>query len=230
MPQSTIRRFTLISAGVAIGAMSSMALGAPTADAQTAQAKVVDVKKSKVFVVGDSLTVGAAPYLRRTLGPKVRSLSIDAQVGRFTGAGISKLRTTQAKQAQIWVIALGTNDGPNPAQTQKNVNKVMLMAGKRSVIWVNVVRPGGYGGVNRVLHQADKSRSNLTVLDWASVIRSTSSLLTGDQVHLTSYGYRIRAKLTARAVLALDTTSKLVESAVRLSEEDISVGDRNGLR
>lgn len=207
MPHTTIRRFTLISAGVAIGAVSSMALGAPTAEAQTAQTKVVDVKKSKVFVVGDSLTVGDAPYLRRKLGPNVGSLSIDAQVGRFTGPGISKLKTSRAKKAQIWVVALGTNDGPSSSQTRKNVNKVMRLAGKRSVIWVNVVRPGGYGGVNHVLRRADNARANLTVLDWASVIRSKSSLLTGDRVHLTSYGYKIRAQLTSRAVLALDTTS-----------------------
>jgi lysophospholipase L1-like esterase len=205
MPQKTVRRFSLLSAGLAIGAVSSLTLGSPVAHADTP--KEVDVKSSKVFVVGDSLTVGAAPYLRRSLAPKVRSLTVDAQVGRFTGPGISKLQTRQAKRAQIWVVALGTNDGPSSRQTRTNVKKVMRLAGNRTVIWVNVVRPGGYGSVNRVLRSADNARGNLTVLDWAAVIRSKSSLLTGDRVHLTSYGYKIRAKLTKRAVLALDTTS-----------------------
>jgi len=205
MSPTAFRRFFVLSTGVAIGAVSSLALSAPTAHASAPEG--VDVKNSRVFIVGDSLTVGSAPYLRRKLGPEVRSVTVDAQVGRFTGPGISKLKTKRAKKSQIWVVALGTNDSPSKSQTRKNVKEVMRHAGNRSVIWVNVVRPGGYGGVNRILSKADNARDNLSVLDWAAVIRSKSSLLTGDRVHLTSYGYKIRAKLTKRAVLALRTTS-----------------------
>jgi len=194
----------VLSTGIALGAIASLTVGTPVANAGTV--KEINVKKSRVFVVGDSLTVGTAPYLRRALRPKVRALSINAQVSRFTGPGIAKLTTKRAQKAHIWVVALGTNDGPSTQQTRKNVKRVMRLAGKRSVIWVNVVRPGGYGGVNRVLRKEDRARSNLSVLDWASVIRSRSSLLAGDRVHLTSNGYKVRATLTMRAVLALDTT------------------------
>ncbi len=204
MPQTTVQRGAVLSAGLALGALSSVAIG--SAPAQAAPSSEVDVKRSKVFVVGDSLTVGTAPYLQRKLGPKVRSLHIDAQVGRFTGTGINKLRSKQARRADIWVVALGTNDAPSAKRTKSNVKKVLRLAGSRKVIWVNVVRPGGYGAVNRVLRQMDKAKKKLTVLDWAAVVRGKSSLLAGDRVHLTSYGYQIRAKLTKRAVVALDTT------------------------
>lgn len=204
MPHTTFRRSFLLLTSIAVGAMSTMTLA--TSPAHASPANEFNVKKSKVLVVGDSLTVGSAPYLRRKLSPKVQSLTIDAQAGRFTGAGISKLRSKKARSADIWVIALGTNDAPSSAQTRRNINKVMRLSGQKSVIWVNVVRPGGYGAVNRVLRKADKARGRLTVLDWASVIRSKSRLLAGDKVHLSSYGYKIRAKWTTRAVVALGSS------------------------
>lgn len=207
---STSKRVVPVMLSGALAAATAMTLfttpaqaTTPTASPTASEQPSIDIKSSKVFVVGDSLTVGAAPYLRRNLGPKVRRLNVDAQVGRFTGPGIAKLRTNRARSAHVWVVALGTNDGPSPTQARSNVRKVMRLAGEREVIWVNVVRPGGYGKVNRVLRQYDAKKENLTVLDWAAVIRSRSSLLTGDRVHLTSYGYKIRAKLTKRAVVAL---------------------------
>lgn len=204
MPHTTFRRSFVLTTGIAIAAMASLTLAASPVSASPANQP--SVKKSRVFVVGDSLTVGSAPYLRRNLGPKVRSLTVDAKVGRFTRSGVAKLRSKKARRANIWVIALGTNDGPNRAQTKRNIKKIMRLSGQKRVIWVNIVRPGGYGAVNRVLRKADKARKRLTVLDWASVIRSKSRLLAGDGVHLSSSGYKVRAEWTTRTVVALGSS------------------------
>jgi hypothetical protein len=193
-----------ISISVATGALiglGSVAFAAAPSQAVTAP---ISLTSTKVFIEGDSLTVGAARALKSQLRHHVKSVRIDAQVGRHTGEGIRKLRSPAAKAAGIWVVALGTNDSPNSAQTRKNVTQVLRLAGKnRQVIWVNVVRPGGYGRVNRTLSQLDAANPQLTVIDWAAVIRKQRELLTGDRVHLTSKGYRIRAIATRNAILSL---------------------------
>jgi lysophospholipase L1-like esterase len=112
------------------------------------------------------------------------------------------LRRPVARAANVWVVALGTNDAPSAARTRNYVMRVMSMAGPRKVIWVNVVRPGGYHRVNWTLAALAKRFSNLTVLDWAGLIHQHRALLRSDRVHLTSLGYRVRATVIARSISA----------------------------
>jgi hypothetical protein len=107
------------------------------------------IKATRVFVVGDSLTVGADPYIRQALGTSVRRVAINAQVGRFTSEGISLL--SPQSPSRVWVVALGTNDGPDAAATRAWVARVMALAGKRQVIIMTIVRPGGYHVVNQAM-------------------------------------------------------------------------------
>ena len=187
--------------GTVVLALTSTVAAASPVTATTTDATL---RSTRVFIEGDSLTVGSAAALRHQLKGHVKSVRVDAQVGRHTGEGIRKLRGQAAQSAGIWVVALGTNDSPSSAQTRKNVKAVMRLAGKnRQVIWVNVVRPGGYQRVNRTLKELDAANPQLTVIDWAAVIRKQRELLTGDRVHLTPKGYRIRAIETRNAILAL---------------------------
>lgn len=178
---------------------------APDTRSSAASAKklrALKVKRTNVFVVGDSLTVGSKNSIRSNLKRQTRSVGVNAQVGRYTPAGISLLRSSQAKRAQVWVVALGTNDGPNAGTTKKNVRKVMRMAGKkRQVIWLTIVRPGQYNRVNTALKQMDRQYRNLTVADWAQVVKKNKRLLSGDRVHLTAYGYKVRGKYVAQTVV-----------------------------
>jgi len=57
--------------------------------------------------------------------------------------------------------------------------------------------------VNRTLRALDAANPQLTVIDWAAVIRQQRELLSGDRVHLTPKGYRIRAIETRNAILSL---------------------------
>ncbi len=156
----------------------------------------------RVFIVGDSLTVGSAPYLKSSLRKKHYSVAVDARVGRATPEGISHLKGSNAKRAGVWVVALGTNDGARPKTTKKYVTQVMKKAGKkRTVIWVNVVRPGGYGKVNTALRQSTHKYKNLVVVDWSKVVKSRKSVLRSDRVHLTVAGYKLRAKVITQSVV-----------------------------
>lgn len=199
--QTVTRSIPISVTTVVLIGLGSVALGAAPSQADSTP---ISLASTRVFIEGDSLTVGSAGALKSQLRRHVKSVTVDAQVGRHTGEGIRKLRSPAAKAAGIWVVALGTNDSPSSAQTRKNVAHVMKLAGKnRQVIWVNVVRPGGYGRVNRTLRALDAANPQLTVIDWAAVIRQQRELLSGDRVHLTPKGYRIRAIETRNAILSL---------------------------
>ncbi len=203
MPQNRTTQI-LVTAAVS-GALltATIPLGSSPAVAadNSSQASIARVKSTPVFIVGDSLTVGARPYLKAQLKSRVRKVTVDARVGRFSSQGIAKLRSRQARQARVWVVALGTNDGPSSSATRSNVRKVMRKAGpRRQVIWVNVVRPGGYSRVNREFRRADAKYDNLTVIDWAKYIRQHRNYLGGDRVHLNNSGYRMRGKIIAQQV------------------------------
>lgn len=161
-------------------------------------------RQRRVYVVGDSLTVGSAASIRGTLRGRVASVEIDAAISRFTPTGVRLLRTRPAAHATVWVVALGTNDAPDPSGMRSAVRQVLRRAGRgRKVLWVNVVRPGGYERVNRELAVLDSRVENLTVLDWARVVRRHRGWLNRDGVHLTSAGYRARGIMIAKTAAEL---------------------------
>ncbi len=182
-----------VSAGVS-APPNSTAVAAPVAN----RIVTARIKATRVLVVGDSLTVGADPYIRQALGNSVRKVTINAQVGRFTSEGISLL--SSQSPSRVWVVALGTNDGPDADATRAWVARVMWLAGKRQVIIMTIVRPGGYWGVNRAMINMQRRFPNLQVIDWATLIARNPWYLGGDGVHLTTSGYRFRGQVIADAV------------------------------
>lgn len=161
--------------------------------------------RTGVFVEGDSLTVGSAAAIRRGLGRHVRSVGVDAAVGRFTGPGLADLASDpRARHSRIWVVALGTNDGPDARRIRGHVNRSLRLAGpEREVVWLTVRRPGGYDRVNRMLRRMDRRSDRLHLIDWARLTARNPRLLAGDGVHATAQGYRMRGQLIARTALYL---------------------------
>lgn len=180
---------------------------APPAEVQTpAAAKAAAHRLAmsrRVFVVGDSLTVGSASAIRTNLRRRVASVDIDAAISRFTATGVGILHTRRAARAQIWVVALGTNDSADAGRMRSFVHQVMRLARWRKVLWVNVVRPGGYERVNQALAAQQRRYRGLSVLDWYGIIRRHRGWLTGDGVHLTSSGYQARGAMIAGAAARL---------------------------
>ncbi len=122
------------------------------------------------FVIGDSIANG----MKRLFESSFPELTVDAVDGRKTAAGISKLRRSlAAKNANTWIVMLGTNDGPNPSIFAEYVDQVMNRAGDKTVFWVNAYRPASNSlGVasqnNEALREAKKRHQNLIIVDWAS--------------------------------------------------------------
>ena len=102
----------------------------------------------------------------------------------------------------MWVVALGTNDAPNPTAIRNHVKRSLRLAGKnRQVVWLTLRRPGGYERVNTMLRDLERSRNRLHVVDWASRTNQQRHLITGDGVHATHGGYQVRAEMIAQKTL-----------------------------
>jgi lysophospholipase L1-like esterase len=154
-----------------------------------------------LFVEGDSLTVGSSYAIQANLSSVFRTITVDAEVGRNTPTGIARLTSAQA--ATVWVVALGTNDAPDPVTMRRNVKAVLSQAGTRPVLWVSVWRSESYTPVNRMLSRMDRKHRQLGVLRWDRYIRKNPHLLARDGIHLTPVGYDIRGRMIADSVRAL---------------------------
>jgi lysophospholipase L1-like esterase len=153
----------------------------------------------QVFVEGDSLTVGVAEFLPPLLTEAGWTVIVDAQVGRATATGVSILSQRASEIGGTLVVALGTNDDPDPSAFAAKIDQVMIIAAGRRVIWVTVARTG-WDGLDRALIAAQYRWSNLHVIDWRPVIASYPSLEAGDGIHLTTAGYQLRAEFIAGAI------------------------------
>jgi lysophospholipase L1-like esterase len=157
----------------------------------------------RLLVVGDSLAEGTeAPLARLLPGWRIQT---SAYTGRHADDGVAEI-VSRGNLPGVIVVSLGTNDDPSATSTfAGEVQRVLDAAGQsRCVIWANIVRPPyagvSYSGYNRVLDRLSLSQPNLTVVDWAGIVRSQPGLLASDGVHATSQGYAVRAQAIAAAV------------------------------
>ena len=156
-----------------------------------------------VLDLGDSLSVGTAPYLALQL----RGYRIEGYraVGLRSQEAARRIGRSRALP-RVLVVSAGTNDDPREITAfSESVSSVLGAAGTaRCVVWPTIARPpvGGtpYTGLNRVLSRAAARRSNLVLVDWVGMVRRNPGWLRSDRVHASSAGYRARAKAIARAV------------------------------
>jgi hypothetical protein len=163
---------------------------------------------SSVFVLGDSLTVGSAPYIRRGYKGSSMSVTIDAEVSRHSSE-LGPLANDAARSASLWIIALGTNDYSGP-DLKDNVRKVMNKAGGKSVRWINIYNDSNHPQtktINNALDDMGREYSNLMIIDYAG--RLNKSHLDSSGYHLTDTGYRERAKLYVVTVVGSTSLSRI---------------------
>ncbi len=160
--------------------------------------------RSGVFVVGDSLTVGAlAPGgLRAKFAGVGYDLTVQARTGRGLEWGLSVLRGARGSLPSTVVVALGTNDvasGRSSRTFGALVDQVMATVGpNRRVVWVNLdlddtAWASQEARFNRVLRERDAHYANLAVADWDGYLDGHRGWLAADHIHLNARGYRQRA-------------------------------------
>lgn len=188
-----MRLAAVLLATLATAALSSPALGVP------------DARQSAVVLdLGDSLSLGTAPYLRARL----RGYRIDPryQVGLHAYDAAAIVSRSRRSLPPVLVVSAGTNDDPRIVSTFiRSIWRVLGAAGPgRCVVWPTIVRPPAvgatYAGFNRALARAAARNSNLVLVDWVGMVRRHPRWLSDDGVHVTAAGYRARAAAIAGAV------------------------------
>jgi hypothetical protein len=161
-------------------------------------------KGRSLLVVGDSLTVGTKPYIRRYLrGWRVHQrVAISTQAAE--GPGI--MRGYGRRLPRVVFVNLGTNGSPGAVgYFASALRRVMRVAGpRRCVVWSTIKRPpvGGtsYSRLNRVLVAQAKRRPNLILFPWLRMARAHPSWFGEDGVHVTAAAYKVRARAMAAKV------------------------------
>ncbi|HVU72456.1 MAG TPA: GDSL-type esterase/lipase family protein, partial [Mycobacteriales bacterium] len=154
-----------------------------------------------VFVVGDSLALGSAPYLHTVFTPA--AVEQDLREGRGTAEGA---RVVAAHGGDgVIVASLGTNDDPRTQIFRPAAEALVAAARGRCLVWATVARPGDVDGVrwsnvNAIIREEAAAHPNVVVVDWAAEQSAHPSWVEGDDVHLTDAGYQARAAALASGV------------------------------
>lgn len=154
-----------------------------------------------VFLVGDSVVLGAVPQLAAAFAGW--SLTVDADVSRSTVAGLEVLRARRAEIADIVVVALGYNDGADVARWAEVAGQLLdELASLPLVVWVNLreTRPY-YVEDNAVLAQLASTRPNVVIADWRSISAPIPDTeFAADGLHLHPGAAQVMATLVADLV------------------------------
>lgn len=193
-------------------------LAASAVGAQDSPAKPVGSAAAawppSIYVQGDSLTVDAAPHLRRLAAPA--RVTIDAKIGRHAWEGVALIRRKIATMPNAVVVALGTNDDfdrTGVSLFRTHVNSIMNLLGrKRCVVWTTIYekpkppkrgRPAPtmvYAGLNQVIDETAKQWRNIRRVPWAEIAARNPLWFRYDSVHPTDAGYAERARQTVAAL------------------------------
>jgi hypothetical protein len=157
-----------------------------------------------VLDLGDSLSVGTDPYLRRQL----RGYRIDRlyDVGLHAYDAATLVARSRRTLPAVLVVSAGTNDDPRMVSAfWRSVSGVVRVAGSsRCVVWPTIARPpaagASYDGMNGALAQLAARHANLVLVDWRKMVRRHREWLSDDGVHVSVAGYRARAAAIAAAV------------------------------
>jgi peptidoglycan/LPS O-acetylase OafA/YrhL/lysophospholipase L1-like esterase len=152
-----------------------------------------------VTAIGDSVMVGAAPALAKTVGA-TDTLEIDARVGRQVDEAIANLRARQAAHqlGDVVVIHVGTNGTFSAEQFD---TLMQALAGVHRVVFVNVKVPRTWEGPNNAVIAAGVRRyPNAVLVDWYDASANRPDLFWDDGIHLRPAGAKLYASLIATAV------------------------------
>jgi len=152
---------------------------------------------AEVTIFGDSVALGAAETLQRTLG----SVIVDAEVSRnmWAGAGLVREYVERGELGEYVVIALFTNP-INSMDTATNEMIAEIPAGHRVIAVTPFGKPYMEEAAEMV-RRLPQWYDFITVADWNAAIRDNRELLAADGLHMRGEDSRqIYANLIAKAI------------------------------
>ena len=171
---------------------------APTTTTEPAAQYAAPPSDLPILAIGDSVLLAASPALQSVLGP---AITVDAQVGRQVGAGLTRLAQYRSSGAlsryHTVLIDLGTNGAFEPAQFAQ---LLQLVAGVPHVVVFDIHADRPWVQVsNSTITTGVASRPAQTLLaDWN---RSAGpALLYSDGIHPNSAGGRVYTQLLVSAL------------------------------
>jgi lysophospholipase L1-like esterase len=155
-----------------------------------------------VLLIGDSVMAALNPNYtdaaRKVIGGAGWKVTIDAKVNRSTAQGVAVVRAHRAQLSDTVVVMLGHNDGATPALFARRAGQVMAALAKvPHVYWLTMRRPA-YSGADQVLRTLTGSYRNLSLIDWASAVRS--GWPAKDGLHLSGAGATGMARLIVASI------------------------------
>jgi hypothetical protein len=167
-----------------------------------------------LYAVGDSVLLGAEPYLRTTLtGWDVR---LDGRVSRPPGEGFDLIDRNVDRIGDVLVVLLGHNCGCGAFASQLD-DTLRAVSDVQRVVLVTVAEwSPNQPAVNRVIRDAGRRHPNVVVADWQAVSAANPQFLRGDRVHLSRSGAIALANLIAVMVGPAPSRNGVVPPRPRL--------------
>jgi hypothetical protein len=152
----------------------------------------------RVTAIGDSVMLGAARELRRTIG----GVDVDARVSRQASAAINTIRARHdsGRLGEVVIVHIG-NNGPI---TATQFDQLMApLKGARLVVIVNLRVPRRWeAGNNQVLAEGVRRYPNAVLMDWNGYVREHPGMVGGDGIHLGAKSARAYTSLVVDALLS----------------------------
>ncbi|MBU5266523.1 acyltransferase family protein [Virgibacillus proomii] len=149
-----------------------------------------------ITVIGDSVILGAAPYLEDMLPGIVIDADVSRQM-RHAQEVIDELKA-KGKLGDRIIIELGTN---GPFNTEHLSNLLGSLSRAKQIILVNTRVPREWQDtVNENISEVAKKFSNTTVVDWYSASKGKDHYFYDDGVHLKPKGAKYYASIIVKAL------------------------------
>lgn len=217
----------LALAGASGGAVATRAEAAPPLEVNVDL--YGDGPLGPIGVIGDSVTLGTAPWLADDLatrgwGPVRFHSSVGTRIADdrdFHALSTVRRWRTEGFDPRHVIIGLGQND---VGFTQLDVAgaKVLIermldeLGPNTEVLWVNITHfwHEWAQAWNQALDEVAAVRANLVIYDWAAVAAAHPEWVEGDNIHANAAGYRQRSRLVADAALDLVRAERVTGPAV----------------
>jgi hypothetical protein len=147
----------------------------------------------RVFALGDSVMLGAAPSLAAT----IPNLEVDASVSRQVsgGIGILSARRDAGTLGDVVIVHLGTNGTFTSSQFDEMMS---ILSGVQRVIFVNLKVPRAWeGGDNSVIANGVSRYPNAVLVNWHDTGDAHPEFFYDDEIHLRPDGADSYAQLIA---------------------------------